>query len=203
MTQLFPLPSCRLVRVVRHAHTAITLIAEAKRDHARCPACRAVSTSVHSRYRRRPTDLPASGEAVRLQLEVRRFYCRDPACPRQTFAERVSKLLARHAQRTSRLAEAQRGRQARRGRHPEGVPQAPQVEHAVDRERDQVHLTMTEASSDRAHRAAALAGFAPGPDVAADTDTPLSPATCLMQSQTAADRASVNSTECILVMEDA
>lgn len=106
MTQLFLLPSCRLVRVVRYGPTAITLLAEANRDYARCPTCRAVSASVHSRYRRRPADLPASGEAIRLQLEVRRFYCRDPACPRKTFAERFPKLLARHAQRTRRLAEA-------------------------------------------------------------------------------------------------
>ncbi len=107
MTQLFPMPGCRLVRVVRDGHSAITVVAEAKRDHPRCPTCRAVSTSVHSRHRRRPADLPASGEAIRLHLEVRRFYSRDPACPRQTFAERFPKLLARHAQRTRRLAEAQ------------------------------------------------------------------------------------------------
>ena len=97
MTQLVPMRGCRLVRVVRDGPSAITLVAEAKRDHARCPTCRAVSTSVHSRYRRRPADLPASGEAIRLQLEVRRLYCRNPACPRQTFAERFLKLLARQA----------------------------------------------------------------------------------------------------------
>ncbi|GAB6844007.1 transposase [Methylorubrum rhodinum] len=125
MTQLFPVPGCRLVRVVRDGPTAITLVAEATRDHARCPTCRAVSTSVHSRYRRRPANLPASGEAIRLHLEVRRFYCRDPACPRKTFAERFPKLLARYAQRTRRLAEAQ----ARTGLALGGQPAARLLAH--------------------------------------------------------------------------
>ncbi|WP_080577129.1 ISL3 family transposase [Methylorubrum extorquens] len=97
----------------------------ARFNHARCPTCWAVSTSVHSRYRRRPADLPASGEAIRLHLEVRRFYCRDPACPRRTFAERFPKLLARHAQRTRRLAEAQ----ARTGLALGGQPAARLLAH--------------------------------------------------------------------------
>lgn len=125
MTQLIPLPGCRLVRVARDGPTALTLVAEAKPDHARCPTCRAISTSVHSRYRRRPADLPASGKAIRLQLEVRRFYCCDPACPRRTFAERFPKLLARHAQRTRRLA----GAQARTGLALGGQPAARLLAH--------------------------------------------------------------------------
>lgn len=125
MTHLFPMPGCRLVRVVGDGPSAITVVAEAKRDHALCPTCRAVSTSVHSRYRRRPADLPASGEPIRLHLKVRRFYCRDPACRRQTFAERFPKLLARHAQRTRRLAEAQ----ARTGLALDGQPAARLLAH--------------------------------------------------------------------------
>lgn len=125
MTLLFPLPGCRLARVARDGPAALTIVAEAKHDHACCPTCRTVSTSVHSRYRRRPADLPASGRAVRLQLAVRRFYCRDPACPRRTFAERFPKLLARHAQRTRRLADAQ----ARTGLALGGQPAARLLAH--------------------------------------------------------------------------
>jgi len=40
-------------------------------------------------------------------LRVRRFYCRNAACPRRTFAERVPQLVAPFARRTRRLAEAQ------------------------------------------------------------------------------------------------
>ena len=44
---------------------------------------------------------------VRVSLRVRRFYCRNAVCPRQTFAERVPQLVAPFARRTHRLAEAQ------------------------------------------------------------------------------------------------
>ena len=45
---------------------------------------------------------------VRLELHVRRFYCQNTRCPRRTFAEPLRGLLDRHAQRTRRLAAAQR-----------------------------------------------------------------------------------------------
>lgn len=125
MTLLCPLPGCRFVRVVRDGPGALTVLAQARHDHARCPTCRTLSTSVHSRYHRRPTDLPVSGNAVRLQLAVRRFYCRDPACPRHTFAERFPHLLARHAQRTRRLVQAQ----ARTGLALGGQPAARLLAH--------------------------------------------------------------------------
>ena len=66
-----------------------------------------MSRAVHSRYRRHPADLPSLGREVRVSLRVRRFYCRNVACPRQTFAERVAQLVAPFARRTRRLAEAQ------------------------------------------------------------------------------------------------
>ena len=66
-----------------------------------------MSRAVHSRYRRHPADLPSLGREVRVSLRVRRFYCRNVACPRQTFAERVSQLVVPFARRTRRLAEAQ------------------------------------------------------------------------------------------------
>lgn len=40
-------------------------------------------------------------------MRVRRFYCRNTACARQTFAERLPELVAPYARRTRRLAEAQ------------------------------------------------------------------------------------------------
>ena len=62
---------------------------------------------MHSRYYRRPADLPSLGRAVRVSLRVRRFYCRNAACSRRTFVERVSQLVMPFARRTRRLAEAQ------------------------------------------------------------------------------------------------
>ena len=45
---------------------------------------------------------------VRLQLNVRRFFCDNPACQQQTFVERLPGVVSRRARRTERLAEAQR-----------------------------------------------------------------------------------------------
>jgi len=67
MTLLCPLPGCRLVRVARDGPGSLTVLAQARHDHARCPTCRTRSTTVHSRYHRRPADLPVSGKAGRLQ----------------------------------------------------------------------------------------------------------------------------------------
>jgi hypothetical protein len=48
--------------------------------------------------------LPWQGLAVRLDLHVRRWFCANPACPRQIFAERLPTVVAPYARRTARLA---------------------------------------------------------------------------------------------------
>ena len=50
-----------------------------------CPACSFPAERVHSHYRRTVKDLPCSGYAVTLKLVVRRFCCRNAACPRRIF----------------------------------------------------------------------------------------------------------------------
>ena len=47
------------------------------------------------------------GRTVRIGLRVRRFYCRNAACTRLTFAEHLPGLVAPYARRTHRLAAAQ------------------------------------------------------------------------------------------------
>lgn len=92
---------------MRDSPNSLLVAAEARRDASRCPACRTLSTSVHSRDHRQPADRPVSGQAIRLRLTIRRFSCRNPSCPRRTFAEQLPHRLGRHAQRTRRLAQAQ------------------------------------------------------------------------------------------------
>jgi transposase len=53
-----------------------------------CPLCGTVSRRVHSRYRRRVTDLPLSGRIVQLLVIARRFRCDAVLCGRQIFTER-------------------------------------------------------------------------------------------------------------------
>jgi transposase len=69
-----------------------------------CPSCGTVSRRVHSRYRRRVTDLPLSGRIVQLLVIGRRFRCDAVLCARQIFTERFAEgALAPSARRTARL----------------------------------------------------------------------------------------------------
>ncbi|MFK4529378.1 transposase [Bradyrhizobium japonicum] len=69
-----------------------------------CPLCGTVSRRVHSRYRRRVTDLPLSGRIVQLLVVARRFRCDAVLCGRQIFTERFDEgVPAPSARRTARL----------------------------------------------------------------------------------------------------
>jgi transposase len=107
MNEFCPMPGCRVGHVTRAGPETILVVARGRRSSGRCPDCGRVSAAVHSTYRRHPADLPSFGREVRLTLRVRRFYCRDAACPRRTFAERLPGLIAPHARRTRRLGAAQ------------------------------------------------------------------------------------------------
>jgi len=72
-----------------------------------CPLCRRPSRRVHSRYVRRLGDLPWQGRVGQLELQVRRFRCSAPECPRRVFAERLPAVALPRVRRTARLAEAQ------------------------------------------------------------------------------------------------
>ena len=64
-------------------------------------SCRTVSRRVHSRYRRRVTDLPFSGRIVELLVIARRFRCNAVLCGRQIFTGRFEGVLAPSARRRS------------------------------------------------------------------------------------------------------
>jgi transposase len=83
-----------------------TLVATAPQSP--CPVCGRLAPSVHSSYQRTLADLPWGQHAVRLQLVVRKFFCRTPDCPRRIFTERLPALVAPYARRTTRLAEVLR-----------------------------------------------------------------------------------------------
>ena len=107
MYEHFPFPACRVEQVTRAGPERVELAVRATRPQAACPTCLTPSHAIHSYYRRHPADLPSLGQAVRLNLSVRRFCCRNPDCARQTFAESLPGLLNRQARRTQRLASAQ------------------------------------------------------------------------------------------------
>jgi transposase len=107
MNDNLPMPGCRIERITRDSPELLYIAAHGTKPNDRCPDCGRASRAVHSHYRRHPADLPLLESQVRVGLRVRRFYCRNAACARQTFAERLPELVAPRARRTGRLAEAQ------------------------------------------------------------------------------------------------
>src|SRR4051812_24019728 len=107
MNKLCPMPGCRVEQITRDDPGILHIATRSTRPGGRCPGCGHASRAVHSRYRRRPADLPSLGRSVRVDLRMRRFYCRNTACTRRTFAERLPELIRPHARGTCRLAEAQ------------------------------------------------------------------------------------------------
>src|SRR4029450_2436237 len=75
---------------------------------AACPDWAVPSSSVHSRYQRRLTDLPWGTRAVHIQLIVRKFFCRNRTCARRIFTERLPDFAAPYARKTMRLVNALR-----------------------------------------------------------------------------------------------
>lgn len=81
----------------------LTVLISSTEATAVCTYCGTTATHIHSQYQRRLSDLPVSGYPVKLLIEVRRFFCQHPSCPRKTFAEAFVPLARRYAQRTNRL----------------------------------------------------------------------------------------------------
>lgn len=74
------------------------------RSPAACPDCSSVSNSRHSSYQRTIRDLPALATPVMIRARATRWRCRNTACERRIFAERLPHLAARFGRRTTRLA---------------------------------------------------------------------------------------------------
>jgi transposase len=79
-----------------------------KTPTAICPSCQQPTSRVHSHYTRTLADVPWATVAVRLFLQVRRFFCPTPGCVHRIFTERLPRVVAPWARRTTRLAEQQR-----------------------------------------------------------------------------------------------
>jgi transposase len=90
---------------VDDAAAQIMLYVTATPTRVQCPLCDVQTTRVHSRYTRTVADVPWGAYAVRLQVRVRKFFCDNPACPRQIFTERLPTVAAPWARRTLRLAQ--------------------------------------------------------------------------------------------------
>jgi transposase len=84
----------------------LTILASSDATDASCPLCGERSDRVHSRYARTLADLPWAALAVRLRVQVRKFFCDNDACPRRIFAERLDGVAQVSARRTDRQRAA-------------------------------------------------------------------------------------------------
>ena len=72
---------------------------------AKCPDCGVPSVGRHSSYARHLKDLPIQGHSVELTVRVGRWRCRNRACPRRIFCQRLPEIAPVLARQTRRLSE--------------------------------------------------------------------------------------------------
>lgn len=101
------LPGCHIL-AVQPDEKHLWVVVEGDATRQLCPSCGHESDDVHSRYPRKPRDLPVQGRRVRLLIIARRWRCLNQECPRKTFNESFQGLLERHAQRTERMTAIMR-----------------------------------------------------------------------------------------------
>jgi transposase len=84
----------------------LTIRVLAETPAARCPLCGEPAERVHSRATRTVADLPWAETPVRLRVQVRKFFCDNPSCPRRIFSERLDGIAQVSARRTERQRAA-------------------------------------------------------------------------------------------------
>jgi transposase len=90
---------------VDEAAAQIPLHVRATQTSAPCPLCATPARCIHSDYARTLADLPWAQYRVRLHVRVRQWFCRNRACPRRIFTERLPTVAAPWARRPLRLAQ--------------------------------------------------------------------------------------------------
>jgi transposase len=100
---LFALPSGLEMIACSRQEGMLCVSLLSRQPVSHCPVCGSAATRIHSRYQRRLTDLPSTGQPVRILLTVRKFFCDMPTCPRKIFTERLAPFVAPSARVTARL----------------------------------------------------------------------------------------------------
>ncbi len=106
VSSLLSLPEGLCVEWIQPQGADLSVGVVSVRPSSCCPLCAQASSQVHSQYQRTLRDVPCGGRSVVLRLSVRKFFCRNPDCPRKIFTERLPPFVEPHAQVTTRLFEA-------------------------------------------------------------------------------------------------
>lgn len=102
----FTIPEQLHVDEVSFDGDLVTIHASTADPAAECPLCEQPSRRVHGHYSRTLADLPWCGTPVRLRVRVRKFFCDEPSCERQIFAERLTEVAPAYARGTDRQRKA-------------------------------------------------------------------------------------------------
>jgi transposase len=100
---LCPDPTTWRMSLIAAERDRLVLHLEPLQRSVACPVCGTRSRRVHSRYRRKPWDVPWGRWPVQLVVYARRFFCDVPTCTRRIFVEPFPQVLARYARQTERL----------------------------------------------------------------------------------------------------
>ena len=102
-TPLLPLPNELEIIAISTTKQEIHIRVVSNRLSCACPRCSKPSSAIHSYYRRKPLELPCAGRGVRLELVVKKFFCREKEYFQKIFAERLPEFLAPSSRLTFRL----------------------------------------------------------------------------------------------------
>ena len=106
------LPDSQSLRVqcikVDESQRTVCISVVSSANGGKCPQCQMCSERIHSKYFRKPTDLPWQGLQVRIVWQSRKFFCDSKSCSQKIFTERLPTVAAPYARRTLRLTRTLR-----------------------------------------------------------------------------------------------
>jgi len=101
-TPLLPLPEGLEIITISATEQGVHIRVVSNRLSCACPRCSKPSCAIHSYYRRK-LELPCAGQVIRLELSVKKFFCREKECAQKIFAERLPAFLEPSSRLTARL----------------------------------------------------------------------------------------------------
>lgn len=99
--KLLHLETCDMDTATQH----LTIHVSSTQTSAQCPLCGSLTERIHSHYQRTLADLPCVHFRLTLLMQVCKFFCPNPECPRRIFTERLPEVVAPWARKTVRLVE--------------------------------------------------------------------------------------------------